>query len=320
MGSDTKIEWADHTFNAWIGCTKVSPACDFCYAEDWSKRYGRANWGPGEPRQRTAPANWKQPLAWDKLAAAEGVQRFVFTNSLADVFDNEVDPSWRRDLFRLIDETRNLTWLLLTKRVGNVEKMIDVFGANQCPSNAWLGITVVNQEEADRDIPKLLAAKAALGIPRVFLSIEPMLGQMDVSRYLWRDACTACAQWARTDCPKCGGKEHTERLDWVICGGESGKHARPMHPDWARSLRDQCADAGVPFLFKQWGEWLPFDNCRSSEQREAVSLTTIESNKTGNGKQTFLFGDRGSVQINRVGKKLAGRLIDGVEHNGRPQP
>lgn len=124
MAEFSKIEWTDHTFNPWIGCTKVSPACDNCYAEGlMDHRYGRARWGAGEPRVRTAASNWSQPRKWDRQAAKTGERPFVFCASLADVFDNEVDETWRRDLFKLIEGTPNLVWLLLTKRIGNVMKM-----------------------------------------------------------------------------------------------------------------------------------------------------------------------------------------------------
>jgi len=195
MAENTKIEWADHTFNPWIGCTKVSPACDNCYAEAMmGHRYGRVNWGPGEDRARTGSANWSQPLAWNRKAAATGTRPFVFCASLADVFDNEVPIAWRIELFDLIRSTPDLDWLLLTKRIGNAEKMLDeaggwagVFsggGLRSTLPNVWLGATVANQEEAARDIPKLLATPAAVR----FLSIEPMLGRIDLCETLGEEA------------------------------------------------------------------------------------------------------------------------------------
>lgn len=145
MGDTTKIEWANKTFNCWIGCTKVSPACDHCYAESMAKRYGWAKWGAGEPRKRTSEANWKKPLAWDREAANEGTRPRVFCASLADVFDAEVDPAWRVDLFHLILATPNLNWLLLTKRPQVAKKW---FESAPVPLNVWLGTTVENQEMA----------------------------------------------------------------------------------------------------------------------------------------------------------------------------
>lgn len=259
MAENTKIEWADHTFNPWTGCTKVSPACDHCYAEGWAKRSGHVKWGSGQPRRRTSDANWRMPLKWNREAERTGVRPRVFCASLADVFDNEVDPAWRADLFKLIADTQNLNWLLLTKRVGNVMKMANEVAdmprtgshtghliAHQWrngspPKNVWLGATVVNQEEADRDIPKLLAVPAA----KRFLSIEPMLSPMLLPFERLRE-------WNRI--ALLNQQEHAvSRIDWVIVGSESGSGARrdPNMVSWVASLRDQCVDAGVAFLWKQ---------------------------------------------------------------------
>lgn len=259
MAENTKIEWADHTFSPWTGCTKVSPACDHCYAEGWAKRSGHVKWGSGQPRRRTSDANWRMPLKWNREAERTGVRPRVFCASLADVFDNEVDPAWRADLFKLIADTQNLNWLLLTKRVGNVMKMANEVAdmprtgshtghliAHQWrngspPKNVWLGATVVNQDEADRDIPKLLTVPAA----KRFLSIEPMLGPMLLPFERLRE-------WNRI--ALLNQQEHAvSRIDWVIVGGESGPGARPMSPDWARSIRDQCEEAGVALFVKQMG-------------------------------------------------------------------
>ncbi len=274
MAENTKIEWTDHTFNPWEGCQKVGPGCDHCYAETRNARFagGTAiNWGPGAPRRRTSASNWALPKRWnaqsDTFMAQHGRRQRVFCASLADVFDNEVDPAWRADLFKLIADTQNLNWLLLTKRVGNVMKMANEVAdmprlgshtghliAHQWrngspPKNVWLGATVVNQEEADRDIPKLLAVPAA----KRFLSIEPLLGTIDLGLCDCDKGSVAGPGGAGgVTCPKCSGTGG-RMLDWVIVGGESGHGARPIHPDWARSIRDQCAAAGVPFMMKQMG-------------------------------------------------------------------
>ena len=259
MAENTKIEWADHTFSPWTGCTKVSPACDHCYAEGWAKRSGHVKWGSGQPRRRTSDANWRMPLKWNREAERTGVRPRVFCASLADVFDNEVDPAWRADLFKLIADTQNLNWLLLTKRVGNVMKMANEVAdmprtgshtghliAHQWrngspPKNVWLGATVVNQDEADRDIPKLLAVPAA----KRFLSMEPLLGPVDLN-YVRQRIQAQRSQLARA----INGETW---LDWVIVGSESGPGARrdPNMVSWVASLRDQCVDAGVAFLWKQ---------------------------------------------------------------------
>lgn len=226
MGINSKIEWTDHTFNPWIGCTKVSPACDHCYAEAMmDTRYGRVAWGAGEDRSRTSAANWRQPHRWNRIAIADGARPFVFCASLADVFDNEVDPLWRRDLFVLIETTPALTWLLLTKRIGNVVKMTDPAAGNPVlPRNAALGATMPNQDEWDRDMPKLAEAGRVTGARFTFASVEPMLSRI----------------YTRNNLP-----------DWVIVGGESGRDARHMNPDWARYMLDECLTAGVPFFMKQ---------------------------------------------------------------------
>lgn len=265
MAENSKIEWTDHTFNPWIGCQKVGPGCDHCYAEVWDARGmhgGPTRWGPHATRTRTSAANWRKPISWDKAAAKAGKRARVFCASLADVFDNHpsISEQWRDDLWKLINVTPNLDWLLLTKRPGNVSRMVSGWmGPRSWPQNVWLGCTITSREEMLRDAPKLKAVPAAVR----FWSVEPLLGDL--------------------------GEIPAELMpNWIIVGGESGRHARPMHPDWARSLRDQAQAAGVPFLFKQWGEWAP--------------------NET-----------QGSDYAQRVGKKAAGRLLDGVEHNGMPE-
>lgn len=223
MGEKTAISWTDHTFNPWIGCTKVSPACDHCYAEALAKRYGWAKWGAGEPRKQTSDANWRKPLAWDRAAERDGVRRKVFCASLADVFDAEVKDEWRLGLMVLIRATPNLTWLLLTKRPQVAWKFFHYHGP--VPDNVWMGTTVENYQMAQVRIPPLLGIRAR----RHFLSCEPLLEQMTLDS-IW-----------------------LAKLDWIICGGESGAFARDMDPEWARQLRYQCQDAGVCFFMKQMG-------------------------------------------------------------------
>ncbi|AIV87969.1 phage Gp37/Gp68 family protein [Burkholderia pseudomallei] len=260
MSENSKIEWTDSTFNPWEGCQKVGPGCDHCYAESRNARFGggtAVNWGPDAPRRRTSAANWRKPLQWNRdgtFYAIHGRPRRVFCASLADVFDNAIDPAWRRDLFDLIVDTPNLDWLFLTKRIGNVQQMVQA--ATLCdflPSNVWLGATIVNQEEADRDIPKLLAVPARVR----FLSMEPLLGPVDISRHL-----DYCEKLDKHGISRRAGGQHIKcdkhcGISWVIAGGESGAGARLMHPDWARSLRDQCSAAGVPFFMKQMTKKAP---------------------------------------------------------------
>jgi protein gp37 len=314
MSENSKIEWTDHTFNSWEGCQKVGPGCDHCYAETRNARFGGGtaiNWGPGAPRRRTSPANWRKPLAWNKahaeFFAAHGRRQRVFCASLADVFDNAVDPAWRRDLFDLIELTPNLDWLLLTKRIGNVFEMVSRAKCHDWLAgrkNVMLGATIVNQEEADRDIRKLLATPAA----RRFLSLEPLLGQVNLEGIPSRITAEAFGREMPT-------------IDWVIVGGESGPGARPMHPDWARSLRDQCVAAGVPFLFKQWGEWHPSDDHAPLSHKQDVETMAIHADGQCEYRPLETFGLVGFADwtgMCRVGKKAAGRLLDGVQHDGYP--
>lgn len=326
MSENTAIEWADHTFNPWVGCTKVSPACDHCYAEGWAKRSGMVEWG-GE-RRRTSEANWKMPLKWDAQAKDEGRRVRVFCASLADVFDNQVPFAWRVELFQLIAKTSNIDWLLLTKRIGNARQMLNEVieelshGINTWDDlpwpGVWIGATVADQAEADRDIPKLLAVPARVR----FLSVEPMLGPISLSPCWLNLRCGFGNDEDRaiSHCFSCGGLSGysercawpSQRIDWVICGGESGPGARPMHPDWARRLRDKCAAAGVPFLFKQWGEWI------GADQAGCPCGPPASRWQWGDGTP-FVYGDKGALPLLcRAGKKAAGRLLDGVEHNGYP--
>lgn len=249
MGEITGIEWTDHTFNPWIGCTKVSAACDNCYAETLVNRYGWAEWGHGKARKRTSPANWHKPMQWDRAAEKAGVRRRVFCASLADVFDAEVSDDWRLELMDLIHATPNLDWQLLTKRPQVAKKF---FAARPIPENVWLGTTVEDQKMADLRIPILLSIPTKVR----FLSCEPLQERVRLK------------------------DEWLMGLDWIICGGESGPGARPMNPSWARSLRDDCGRAGVFFFFKQWGDY----------------------DEAGR----------------RVGKKIAGSLLDRTAHKEFP--
>ncbi len=235
----------------------------------------------------------------------------MFCASLADVFDNAVDPAWRADLFRLIADTPNLDWLLLTKRIGNVPTMLRHIGVERLPGNVWLGATIVSQAEADRDIPKLLAVPARVR----FLSMEPLIGPVDLtsSGAVWSDM-----NGNIVDAPSSG----LRGVDWVIVGGESGPHARPMHPDWARSLRDQCAAAGVPFLFKQWGEWAPGENCggpptRTERVADWFGDEWSFSTMTPGEHDGLSYDDEPTVY--RIGKKTAGRHLDGRTHDEFPE-
>jgi protein gp37 len=307
VGENSKIEWTDATHNFWIGCTEVSHACDYCYARTMSERYGWAKWG-NHPRHLTSDANWRKPLMWNHKAEGLGVRYKVFANSLSDFFDNQVPEEWRERAWGIIEKCHYLDFLLLTKRPQNIAKMLP--HTQPWPfDNVWLGTTVENQEEADRRIPHLLAVPAA----KRFLSCEPLLGPLML--WGWDEDEGALRgpgvvqhggmTVGTADNPSEGYDDSYPGIDWVIAGGESGHHARPMHPDWARSLRDQCAAAGVPFFFKQIGEWV-------AESQTAIDLAMHDFRQCTIGAPTR------DGCLHRVGKKLAGALLDGVEHRGMP--
>lgn len=312
---NSKIEWCDHTFNPWMGCTRVSPGCQHCYAETlMDSRYGKVKWGPQGKRVRTSEAYWKKPLAWNKQAEREGRRFRVFCASLADVFERkeELDP-WRWQLWHLIVQTPHLDWLLLTKRPENVNYMVPWGSeAYPWPENVWIGTSVESQEWADKRIPELLKVPAVVR----FLSVEPLLGPVDLFNVSYRgdtdyfiNSLTRRYSTSKMMYPDNGvymsfGMASLGKINWVIVGGESGAEARPMHPNWVRAIRDQCNNAGIPFFFKQWGEWAP--NCVCGRKKPCQ---TIER-PVGYFPTGVMF---------RCGKKKGGRLLDGREWNEFPK-
>jgi len=354
MAKTTGINWCDSTFNPWIGCTRVSPACDHCYAAVSTPARTRGiEWGQGKQRQRTAHDNWKLPERWNRAQFSackncgwrgdphhalvdagpvlrcpscekptlEKARRRVFCASLSDWLDNEVPIEWLVDLLDLIRRTPNLDYLMLTKRIGNWRgclqtafafaqergsnssdylnlcAWIDSWLSGHAPANVWLGATVVNQAEADRDVPKLLQVPARIR----FLSVEPMLGAVDLKNipHPYRHE---KADWVRLAVFNYGTPyPASDGIHWVICGGESGPKARPLHPDWVRSLRDQCAAAGVPFMFKQWGAWFPY---------EAINPSGVPIP----GDAVLIPGADPYILYERQGKKRAGNTLDGRQH------
>lgn len=282
MGKDSRIEWTHHTFNPWWGCVKVSAACDHCYAETWARRLGEDVWGPHSPRRFFGDAHWKQPLRWNREAADDSVRRRVFCASMADVFENrkELVPH-RLRLLELVDDTPNLDWLLLTKRIHLVRKQLPK--GYEFPTNVWLGATVEDSESAQKRLSYLLDFKT----PSVrFVSCEPLLGEVDLRPYLKRSA-------------------QGTRIDWVIAGGESGAGARPMEPQWPDKIREQCQQAKVPFHFKQWGHWAP------------VALTSkVLTSRT---QIRVVRSDGSDVALAAVGKGKSGRQLGGQHWDQFPE-
>lgn len=312
----SKISWTHYTFNPWRGCTKISPGCANCYAEKLSGRNPKALgvWGPDGERVIAAESYWNYPLKWAKEAHQAGERRRVFCASLADVFewkDTMPAEAWpavraaRVRLLAMIDRTaEHLDWLLLTKRPerfyavlediyqetdwdqhegkNDIHDMVRDWRMGIAPTNVWLGTSVEDQKRADERIPQLIQCPAAIR----FLSCEPLLGLIDLSQSSNAPTQIIPGVYAPVL------RQVINGIHWVIVGGESGANARQMHPDWARSIRDQCVAAGVAFHFKQWGEWAP---CR---------IARIEDNDHYRELDHM-------TAVHRVGKKVAGRELDG---------
>lgn len=224
MAGNTKIGWAHHTFNPWIGCTRVSPACDNCYAaRSPGAIFNNVLWGPGEPRHRTT-TSWEKPPRWNRKAEKLGIRYRVFCASLADVFDTEVPVQWRAQLFDMVEHTPHLDWLLLTKRPSEAWKYFKDSGRDW--PNVWLGTTVENNQTARARIGFL--AKTP-NVAKRFLSMEPLLEDVDLEEH----------------------SDLAESFDWIIVGGESGPKHRPFDADHARSVRDFCTAYGIAFFMKQ---------------------------------------------------------------------
>ena len=276
MAQNSAIEWTHHTANFWWGCFKVSDGCKNCYADTLAKRYGKSIWGPVETTDRELKKGiWKDILKWDKQAGIEGVRRRVFVQSMADFLEDhpQVYP-WREQAKEIILNLKNLDVLLLTKRPENAKRFLADWMAQDAygwPSHIWMGVSVENQEMANKRIPELLKIPAHIR----FLSCEPLLGMINLELIdgVFFDGGMPF-DWQRI----------TPGIDWVIVGGESGPKARSMYPQWAMSLKNQCEAAGVAFFFKQWGEFKPIDD----------------------------------TALVRVGKKAAGRLLEGREWNEFP--
>lgn len=250
MGIESAIAWTKSTFVPWVGCTKVGPGCDNCYAEATNRRWKAGeNWGPGAPRTLMSDKYWTGPLKWARKAKKNGEVWPVFVSSQSDVFDNEVDDAWRDRLWKLIKATPELTWLVVTKRIGNAYRMLPADWGNGYP-NVCIIATIVNQEEADRDTWKLLSTPARWhGV-----SYEPGLGPINFEHCVDSSGVLNAFTGRYLDSTR-RARDQRGKLDWLIVGGESrqlGK-CRDFNIAWAFDLLDQCVKYGCAYFFKQMG-------------------------------------------------------------------
>jgi protein gp37 len=288
MGEETGISWTNATWNPWHGCAKVSAGCKNCYMFREKKQYGQ------DPtlvvRSKT---KFDDPLKWVSRGKAP---KYCFTCSWSDFFVAQADP-WRSEAWDIIKATPEITYQILTKRPERIAMALpDDWGTGY--ANVWLGVSCENQATANERIPLLIDTRAAVR----FISAEPLLGPLDlltVPLYgetfdVLRAIRTSRPTWPTSFC---------SRIGWVIVGGESGPGARPMHPDWARSLRDHCQAAGVPFFFKQWGEYAPTEIARA--KFTAHIPAHIE------------FAD--GTKVMKFGTKNSGAVLDGREWHEFPE-
>lgn len=330
MADQSKIEWTDATWNPVTGCTKVSPGCDHCYAETFAERWRGTKGHHFENGfdVQLRPERLDQPLSWKK-------PRKVFVNSMSDLFHKDVPDLFITQVFDVMEQAKQHTFQVLTKRHDRMRAFVQRREAakreyaekfDHCPTeamrnspaaewarkravtppeNIWLGVSVEDQKWADIRIPSLLETPAAVR----FLSCEPLLGPVDLTKHLDRYEYKGSEH--RDDV---GGVDwYGPRIGWVIAGGESGPGARPAHPDWFRQLRDQCQSAEVAFHFKQWGEWVPESLWLHRDTAPAAFLSAEGTTRLlVNGKPTAAPMSRGQdITIRRVGKKTAGRELDG---------
>ncbi|MER6830815.1 phage Gp37/Gp68 family protein [Streptosporangium sp. NPDC000563] len=333
--TNSSIEWTDSTWSPVTGCTKVSPGCDNCYAEGIARRFSGTKAFPNGFEVTLRPERLDQPLRWKK-------PRRIFVNSMSDLFHDAVPDEYIARVFAVMAATPDHTFQLLTKRHGRMRSLlsstafveavqvafdaladeheIDLIPGPWPLSNVHLGVSVEDQKWADRRIPALLDTPASVR----WISAEPLLGPVDLCGPIVNGHRPRLTYWL-TGRPGWGNEYTTDtgitmtspvtgpRLDWVVCGGESGHGARPMHPDWARSLRDQCVAAGVAFHFKQYGDWVAESMWLHRDTAPAAFLSTDGTTRPlVNGKPTAAPMSRGKdITIRRVGKKAAGRELDG---------
>lgn len=310
MAEKTGISWCHHTFNPWWGCVEVSPACDHCYAKREATRFGFDVWGSGAARRIFGNDHWLEPIRWNAHAAKDGVRRRVFCGSMCDVLEGRPDlDDERHHLAYIIEETKHLDWMLLTKR----PQFAGSFPWTcSWPANAWLGVTVESNAYRWR-IDQLLRVDGPL---IRFISAEPLLGALDLDEnaYLWPQCISTKEEHDRDHD---GGLWCVERcIDLVVAGGESGPKARPSNPADFRRLRDQCVKPHIPFHFKQWGEWAPGENVEDLRRYRTKVLFGDVWRDCSDDWATEK--DDGPIMY-RIGKKRAGHLLDGREWREMPE-
>ncbi|MEN6521913.1 MAG: phage Gp37/Gp68 family protein [Armatimonadota bacterium] len=323
----TKIEWTQETINLAVGCTKCSPGCENCYAAKLAatrlqhhpdyKGLAESDYMGSEPIAEGYDWTGEVRMLEYNLEKITKMQkpRMIFLNSMGDLFHESVSIGFLVDVFRTILSAGRLhghTFQILTKRPDRMAELVPIIMNQICgyewqmPNYIWLGVTAENQEQADKRIPLLIQTPAAVR----FVSVEPMLGGINLTRIQEGKAYLDVlnGRWRRNG--KDGGSL-IGKLDWVICGGETGQNARPMHPDWVRSLRDQCQDAGVPFFFKSWGEW---HEIADDEKENPFSRNTAYLNVDGGCKFSKTL-----KCLHKIGKKRAGRVLDGHTWDEYPE-
>ncbi len=293
----SEIEWTDKTWNPVTGCSKISEGCQNCYAERMSKRLaGRCGYQKENPFSITFhPDRLTEPGKWKST-------KKIFVCSMGDLFHEDVDYEYILSVFGRMNAYSHHTFQILTKRPERLLEFCATYGllpdpelggmtgsGEIIPRNVWIGITAENQEQADKRIPILLQIPTTVK----FVSIEPMLSAVNIEKYLVSE-------------PK---------INWVICGGETGPGARPMHPGWVAELHDQCINAEVPFFFKQWGAWCPRSNGYTHDDK----VPRIRLSWNGKNDQTDPESDGDAAWVNMVGKKRAGNLLDGKLYQKFPE-
>lgn len=332
----TGIEWTDASWNPLRGCSRVSEGCRNCYAERMALRFGAPPKGPFKNVVNESGWNGQIELAEHKLTEPLSwkAPRRIFVNSMSDLFHEKVPDEWIAEIWRVMFKVQRHTYQVLTKRAERMAeltpRLVEVFGVLP---NIWLGVSVEDQAAADERIPHLLRTPAAVR----FLSVEPLLGPVRIG-FRGQDSGYREKQRQRP-VPESSILNPDPCLHWVIVGGESGPGARPMHPDWVRSIRDQCQAAGVPFFFKQWGEWAPlpelFDWSISEVGSNRSFVRVLRAFKRKHGAARLLDGrpegwdaamvrdglppDKGTMAMGLIGKKRAGRDLDGREWSEFPK-